>query len=208
MSIIVKLTLGILILLLIGLLAWRIAAKIHPCPFGAKGLLDNPLRRRFLSAAKTMDWLGVDRNMKVLELGSGIGFLTGEASKRVRPLGRLYCVDIQPEMIAKTREKVQNHNLTNVDLVLADAVALPFREGSFDLAFLVTVLGEIPKRDMALKELNRVLKPKGILSIAEFIVDPHYLLRRTVKALANRAGFGVAKQLGNFFVYTLSFKKI
>lgn len=111
MSVIVKLALSILIIFVIGLLARRMAAKVCPCPFGARGLLDNPLRRRFLGAARTMDWVGLDTNMKVLELGSGIGFLTGEASKRVRPSGRLYCVDIQPGMIANTREKVQKHNL-------------------------------------------------------------------------------------------------
>lgn len=68
------------------------------------------------------------KNMKALELGSGIGFLTVEAARRVGSSGRLYCVDIQLEMVAKTRERVRNHNFGNLGLTVANALALPFKE--------------------------------------------------------------------------------
>lgn len=205
-----ELALGILALLFTCLLFIRVLAKVHPTPSPSRtgGLLENPFRKRLFSAVKTMERVGVDNGMKVLELGSGTGFLTVEAAKRVGSSGRLFCVDIQPEMIAKTRQKVRNYNLDNVDLVVANALALPFKDNSFDLAFLVMVLGEIPKPDLALKELNRVIMPGGVLSVGEIILDPHYCLRSTIKSKANQAGFEIIKESGNFLAYVLNFRKV
>jgi len=75
------------------------------------------------------------------------------------------------------------------------------------LAFLVTVLPEIPDRHRALLEVNRVLKPGGVLSITEEFLDPDYPMARTTIRLAREAGFMLAEQHGNWFVYTPNFQK-
>ena len=59
-----------------------------------------------------------------------------------------------------------------------------FRANNFDRALLVTVLGEIPDRDAALRAIFDALKPGGILSITEILRDPHYQRRTTVLRLA------------------------
>ncbi len=206
----VSLILGILALCFVGLATLRVLAKVAPfaCPFNIGWLLENPFRKRFFGAAKTMGWIGVGKNTKVLELGSGTGFLTVEAARRVGDSGRLYCMDIQPEMVAKTRERMRRHNLDNVGVVVGNALALPFKDNVFDLAFLVTVLGEIPEPRVALRELNRVIVPGGILSVGEIVFDPHYYLRSSVKAKANHAGFEFLKESGSFLAYALNFRKI
>jgi len=206
----VSLVLGILALCFVGLATVRVLAKVVPfaCPFNIGWLLENPFRKCLFSANKTVGWMGVDKNMRVLELGSGTGFLTVEAARRVGGSGRLYCMDIQPEMVAKTRERVRKHNLDNVEVAVANALALPFKDNSFDLVFLVTVLGEIPEPDVALRELNRVIVPRGILSVGEIIFDPHYYWRSSVKTKANHAGFELLKESGNFLAYALNFRKI
>jgi ubiquinone/menaquinone biosynthesis C-methylase UbiE len=76
-----------------------------------------------------------------------------------------------------------------------------------DRAFLVTVLPEIPDRHRALLELHRVLKPGGVLSISEEFLDPDYPLVRTVIRWAGEAGFELVERHGNWFVYTLNFRK-
>ncbi len=186
----------------------RIVRKIHPIPlpWQAALLLDNPLRRRFLSPSKTVQQIGVEEGMKVLELGPGPGFFTAEVSRRVG-WGRLYCLDIQPELIAKLREKTVREGLENVALMVGDGTALPFAENSLDLAFLVAVLGEIPDKDGALRELYRVLRRGGVLSISEMLPDPDYSLKRTTIARAGKAGFEPFQEFGNFFIYVVSFRK-
>jgi ubiquinone/menaquinone biosynthesis C-methylase UbiE len=71
----------------------------------------------------------------------------------------------------------------------------------------VTVLPEIPDRQRALAELRRVLKPDGVLSITEEFMDPDYPLARTTIRWAEKAGFELAERHGNWWVYTLNFRK-
>ena len=67
--------------------------------------------------------------------------------------------------------------------------------GHFDAAYLVTVLGEIPRPAAALAELRRVLKPGGRLVIGEF-ADRHHLTLTTLMALANEAGLHFVRRTG------------
>jgi ubiquinone/menaquinone biosynthesis C-methylase UbiE len=102
---------------------------------------------------------------------------------------------------------VNESKLTNVETHIADASHLPVGNGSIDCAFLVTVLPEIPDRKGALKELRRVLKPGGVLSITEEFLDPDYPLARTTIRWAEEAGFELEERHGNWWIYTLNFRK-
>ncbi len=70
-------------------------------------LIDNPLRRRFFSAGKTLDLAGIRPGMQALELGPGSGFFTLEAARRVGPTGKLHSVDIEPQAIAILKQKTR-----------------------------------------------------------------------------------------------------
>lgn len=72
---------------------------------------------------------------------------------------------------------------------------------------MVTVIGEIPNQEIALKEIFNALKPGGILSITEIIFDPHYQRRNTVLALARAVGFKEKKKFEDWFAYTLHLEK-
>jgi len=119
----------------------------------------------------------------------------------------LYCLDIEPAMIARAKNKVIRYNLENVALMLGNGECLPFKDDSFNLAYLVSVLGEIPDKDRALHELYRVLRPGGVLSISEYLLDPDYPLRRTTIAWARQAGFEPFQEYGNFFAYVVNFRR-
>lgn len=186
----------------------RLVRKIYPFPIPAAmiRLIDNPLRRRFFSAGKTLDLVGIHPGMEVLELGPGSGFFTLEAARRVGPRGKLYSVDIEPQAIALLKQKTQN--LPNVETRVGEAYELGFPDESLDLAFLVAVLGEIPEPVRALRDIHRVLKADGVLSITEMLPDPDYPLRRTVVRWCRGAGFELVEKHGNFFCYTLNFRKV
>ena len=76
-----------------------------------------------------------------------------------------------------------------------------------DRALLVTVLGEIPNREAALKEIFDALKPGGILSVTEVIYDPHFQSRDTILKLAGSAGFKEKAFFGNRYAFTLNLEK-
>jgi SAM-dependent methyltransferase len=176
-----------------------------PCPASLDWLVDNPVRCYYMGPV--LDRMGIRPDERVLELGPGPGIFTVKAAHRVGPEGRLVAVDIQPEMIAQVQKRVREAGLANVETQVSDAYHLPLDDESVDRAFLVTVLPEIPDRQRALAELRRVLKPDGVLSITEEFLDPDYPLARTTIRWAKEAGFELAERHGNWWVYTLNFRK-
>jgi ubiquinone/menaquinone biosynthesis C-methylase UbiE len=67
----------------------------------------------------------------------------------------------------------------------------------------VTVLGEIPDCVSALRELRRVPKPGGVLSVTEMVFDPHYLRRAVVLREASAAGFREKACFSNRVAFTM-----
>jgi len=154
-----------------------------------------------------LDHVGIRPGERVLELGTGPGAFSIEAARRTEPGGSLIAIDVQPRMVAAVERKVQAAGLSNVQTHVANAYDLPLDDASVDRAFLITVLPEIPDRQRALRELSRVLKPGGTLSIAEEFLSPSYPLARTVIRWAESAGLVLTERYGNWWIYTLNFQR-
>jgi ubiquinone/menaquinone biosynthesis C-methylase UbiE len=186
----------------------RVAARFGhtiPCPISLAWVLDSPIRQ--LWTRPVLDWAGIQPGEAVLELGAGTGVFTAAAAQRVGPQGRLVAVDLQPEMIRRVEQRVQAAGLTNVETRVAGAYHLPLADESVDRAFLISVLEEIPDPLRALAELRRVLKPDGIVSITAEFIDPDYWFPfETIRQL-EAAGFTLVDRFGNFWRYTVNFRK-
>jgi len=129
-------------------------------------IIDNGFRSLIENMEKNIGVMGVKPGMKVLEAGCGSGFVTPALSKAVGTEGFVVSVDIQKKMIEKAKSK--RGYLKNVDFRVSSISDLSSIEGGgIDLAFLYYSFHEIDKKDEAVKELYRVLKPNGILSIKE-----------------------------------------
>jgi ubiquinone/menaquinone biosynthesis C-methylase UbiE len=192
---------------ILRLLSWLGAQLGHspPCPASFSWLVDNPLRRRYLR--HVAEWVGVRPGERVLELGPGPGTFTIEAARRASPRGSVVAVDIQPEMVFALERRVRKAGLHNVQAHVAAAGQLPLDDSSVDRAFMVTVLPEILDKQLALSELRRVLKPNGTLSITEEFLDPDYPLAQTTVRWACEAGFQLVERYGNWWAYTLNFRR-
>jgi len=108
-------------------------------------------------------------------------------------------------MLDRAREKARAAGLANVQFVQAGQGELGHDQ--FDRAFLVTVLGEIPDRDAALKEIFAALKPGGLLSVTEVALDPHFQTRGSVARRATGVGFREAARHGNRLAFTLMLQR-
>ena len=78
-------------------------------------------------------------------------------------------------------------------------------EMTFDAAYLVTVLGEVPDQDAALRELRRVLKPGGSLVVGEVALDPHVVFPGPLRRRAEAAGLRFERQVGGSLGYFARF---
>jgi ubiquinone/menaquinone biosynthesis C-methylase UbiE len=202
---------GVVVILILVAVAWRLASRRHsiPCPVWLRWLveLDNPFSRTN-RAAIIVDHLDLKPGMAVLDVGCGPGRLTIPVAKRVGREGRVVAVDIQAGMLSRAKKKAQAANLANIQFLQCGAGEGKLEHGRFDRALLVTVLGEIPDRKAALKEIFDALIPGGILSVTEIIFDPHFQTRNTVTRLAVEAGFKDNRFFGNRIAFTLNLEKL
>ena len=171
------------------------------------GAIDNPLRRRMQPPDEMPLRHGIEPGMRVLEVGPGNGRYTLATAQRVGESGQVVAIDIEPKMVERVRTRAEAEGVANVDARVADVYDLPFDGGSFDAAYMIVVIGEIPDPDQAMREFHRVLKPGGMLAFSELLMDPDYPRASTLIRKASAAGFCLREKVGNWFYYTLVFEK-
>jgi ubiquinone/menaquinone biosynthesis C-methylase UbiE len=164
------------------------------CPYSQRFWVEAP--HPFITRERLRQALDPKPGERLLEVGPGTGYYTLPAAEWVRPGGRLDLLDVQQEMLDHTMGRVEEAGLDNVTPVRADAREMPYADGSFDAAFLVTVLGEIPDQDAALRELRRVVKPGGRIVVGELFGDPHMVSHKALRRRAEAAGLQVERTLG------------
>ena len=174
-------------------------------PHEVSFILELPWRNLLLSPRTLADRLALAPTSRVLEVGAGSGFYSAEVARRI-PGGHLELLDLQPEMLQKARRKLEAEGLRNVGYTPADACKLPFNNDSFDVVFLVTVLGEVSDQAGFLKETYRVLKPGGTLSISEHLPDPDFAALTKVTSLVEKEGFKMSVHHGMRWNYTANFR--
>lgn len=145
--------------------------------------------------------------MTVLEVGPGSGTYTMGAARRVGAQGRLVTVDIEPKMIERVRRRAEAEGLENIEARVANVYDLPFEDGTFDVVYMIAVIGEIPEPQRAIQEFHRVLSPSGMLVFSELLLDPDYPLANALVRMAASAAFRLREKIGTFFYYTLQFEK-
>ena len=172
--------------------------------------LDSGIRRWVQPPDKTIERSGIKQGMTVLDLGCGSGAFTTLLARVVGEQGKVYAVDMQPAMLKQLERKLakaENLDIRNVELKQASAYELPFEDGALEFVFVAAALQEIFDRGRALREVKRVLKPGGILAVTEFLPDTDYPLRSTTIKLCQNEGFVLDNSSGNFWNYTIRFRK-
>jgi ubiquinone/menaquinone biosynthesis C-methylase UbiE len=140
---------------------------------------------------------------RLLEVGPGTGYYALPVAEWLQPGGHLTLADVQQDMLDHTLRRAAERGIGAIDPTLTDARSLPFADDSFDGAYLVAVLGEIPDQVAALSELRRVVRPGGRIVVGELMGDPHFVSRGALSARANAAGLRVERTLGSrFWHYT------
>lgn len=177
-----------------------------PIAVGDAPALLHPLRR-FLHepVPALLAAFGVKPGDTALEVGPGPGYFTLEAARVVGPTGRMVALDVQPGMLAILDGRLRAESIANAHPIAGDAARLPLADHCVDVAFLVTVLGEIPDRPAALFELRRVLRHGGVLSIMEGMNDPDYQLEASVRDVCRAIGFEERERRSQRFGYVLTF---
>jgi ubiquinone/menaquinone biosynthesis C-methylase UbiE len=171
---------------------WR--SNPSACPYSQRFWVEAP--HPFITRERLREILEPAPGERLLEVGPGTGYYTLPVAEWLGPDGRLDVLDVQQEMLDHTLRRASEHGIDNLTPTRADARELPYADDSFDGAYLVTVLGEIPDQDAALRELRRVVKPGGRIVVGELFGDPHMVRHSALVKRAGAAGLSVDRSLG------------
>ena len=164
------------------------------CPYSQRFWVEAP--HPLITRARLREVLEPTPGERLLEIGPGTGYYTVELADWVGAEGVVEIFDIQQQMLDHTIRAVRERGLWNVNPTLGDAQELGFDDDSFDAAILITVLGEIPDQDGALREIARVLRPGGRLIVGELFGDPHMVTLGSLQRRAEAAGLRFERRVG------------
>jgi ubiquinone/menaquinone biosynthesis C-methylase UbiE len=178
----------ILLLFLIALSGWPLAAQSeHPITgrriagiMGVAGAdwLERSEREIEELPETALDAIGIRPGMQIADVGAGSGYFTSRLSRRVGPEGKVYAVEVQPEMMAILRRRVTKEKLTNVVTVRGSEADPHLPPKSVDLILMVDVYHEFSQPRSMLRRMFEALKPDGRLVLLEYRKeDPHIPIR-------------------------------
>jgi ubiquinone/menaquinone biosynthesis C-methylase UbiE len=141
------------------------------CPYSQRFWVEAP--HPFITRERLREALDPRPGERLLEVGPGTGYYSIPVAEWIGSEGTLDILDLQQEMLDHTLRRAAEAGVTGIAPTRADATSMPFPDDSFDGAFLVTVLGEVPDQEAALRELRRVVRPNGRIVVGELFGDPH-----------------------------------
>lgn len=105
---------------------------------------------------------------RILDVAAGTGATLFPAADRLGNGGRVVAVDLAPGMVDRLQAEIMRRHTANAEAYLADAEALPFRDGLFDALICGFGLFFFPDLERALAEFRRVLRPGGAIAASTF----------------------------------------
>jgi ubiquinone/menaquinone biosynthesis C-methylase UbiE len=150
------------------------------------------LRHRLEDVRKPLKQAGVKEGQTVLDFGCGPGHYAIAAAKMVGANGKVYALDIHPLAAQSVEKKAKKEGLPNIVTIVSDRdTRLP--DQSIDIALAYDMISMVEDKEALAKELHRVLKPNGILSV---LVE-HIKVEDVLKILEKDGLFSLRDRHGN-----------
>jgi ubiquinone/menaquinone biosynthesis C-methylase UbiE len=135
-----------------------------------------------------LDKIGIQRGMTVADVGAGVGYFTVRLGRRVGPTGKVYAVDVQPEMLTILKDRANKANLKNIEAILGSESDPRLPAKALDLILLVDVYHEFSQPQRMLRKMAQALKNDGRLVLLEYRKeDPHIPIRADHKMTVEEA---------------------
>ena len=119
------------------------------------------------NAHEVLERIGVRSAQTVLDFGCGSGVFSIASASIVGHRGKVYALDVRPGALERLREAASRKGLDNIETILLDrsTVSIVLENESVDVILLYDVLQEIQDKPGLVKELHRILRQDGLLSV-------------------------------------------
>lgn len=162
-------------------------------------IFDDPARDKWQKPHEVIEALALAPNAAVADIGSGTGYFSVRLANMV-PKGRVYGVDIEPDMVKYLADRAKREGLRNITSI-AGAPDDPRLPQKVDLIIMVDVYHHVEDRTRYFKKLQASLKPGGRVAIIDFKMDsaegPPKVARIApdrVKAELGKAGYALVQE--------------
>ena len=133
--------------------------------------LEDPERLLWLPPAAVIRALSIQPGDTIADIGAGTGYFSLPLAKAAGPLGLVFAVDSQAEMLGRLQYKLDTGCISNIRPVLAEADSTSLPDVSCNLVFLAKVWHEIADRVAVLMEAKRILKSGGRIAVLDWRPD-------------------------------------
>lgn len=164
--------------------------------------LEDPDRLRWLPPAEVLAALGLQPGWSVADIGAGTGYFTLPIASAVGPSGRVFAVDVSPEMLERLHVRLAEAGILHVERIQAEASATHLPTASCHCVFLANVWHEFDDHPAVLAEARRILRPAGRIALLDWRPDvereqgpplEHRIAPKAARHSLEQAGFSVAQ---------------
>ncbi len=121
------------------------------------------IRKNFRNIEEEINLAGMEKGLRILDFGCGLGFNTIPAAKAVGNKGRVFALDLSNQSIKIMKKKIRKNKLNNVEIIHSGCDT-GLEDKSIDLVYLHNTLPIVKEKQKVLGEITRVLKTGGRLS--------------------------------------------
>ncbi|MBI3410214.1 MAG: class I SAM-dependent methyltransferase [Planctomycetes bacterium] len=133
--------------------------------------LERPEREKEEHTSKLLPPLKIKKGDVVADVGAGSGYYTIKLAEIVGPKGKVYAIDIQPEMLAMIKNRMKGAKIENIELVQNNEKATKLPANSVDLILLVDVYHEFSHPHEMTVDMVKALKVGGRMVFVEFRLE-------------------------------------
>ena len=142
--------------------------RLHSDPKSYIGALEDPKRDAYQKPHEVMRALGLKAGEVIADIGAGSGYFTFRLTHHVGDRGKVYAVDVSPDMIRHINRRIRELKATNVVSILADPDDPLLPDASVDRFFFSDSWHHIDNQTKYLSLMKKMLKPGGEIVMIDF----------------------------------------
>jgi arsenite methyltransferase len=142
--------------------------RLHRDPQAYIGALEDPKRDAYQKPREVLHALGLRPGETIADIGAGSGYFTFHLARQVGAQGKIYAVDVSPDMIRHINRRIRDAKANNIVSVLAEPDDPLLLEQSVDRFFVCNVWHHVENQTKYLSLMKKMLKQDGEVIMIDF----------------------------------------